>query len=88
MNIHVGVYVRYSGVTDGLRPLLEKIGNALIEEGFGCDPGKDIAKSLIVVEESTIGEYTEAKDFVESIIRNSMMVIVPTVEEEDGSASN
>lgn len=82
MNLHLGVYLRFSGPTEELRPLLEKIGTALIEEGYGSDKEADVLNSMIVVSESKFGRYEKPKDFLESVLSQGLIVVIPTKEED------
>ncbi len=89
MNIKVISYLRFSGEVEELRPLIEKIGESLIEQGYGCDEQADVLNSLIVVEHTDIGAYENPQDFVSNVIETAMIIVIPTKEkEEHGSASH
>lgn len=88
MNVHIGTYIRYSGPVEELKSLLEKIGNAVIEEGFGSDPDQDVAKSLITLENSAIYQWEDPLDFTRALIDRAIVVVVPTKEEEGSADGN
>lgn len=90
MNVRVSIYLGHTGTVASLRPLLDQIAASLVEFGLGSDGEEDAVQSIVVVEDSDRKYYDSANAFVEKIIANSLLIIVPTNqrEEDSGRANN
>jgi len=87
MNIEIRTFIRYSGTTEGLKPLLEDLGAALINNGFGSKDDDNIVKSLIVVRESEIIQWESVQQFAESLLDDSFLLVMPTDDREEHADS-
>jgi hypothetical protein len=90
MNVQVGVYLAYSGELEGLKPLIEDILDKLVANGYAVntnDPDAALS-AVVVVKESTYGEYSDGTRFLKDATKDAWLVVIPTKEEDSGEGSN
>lgn len=86
MNIGIYTYIRFSGPTTELEPLVRDFAEALVRNGFGVTD--DNLTSLIVLKETELGSFVNPSDFAKSVVRDSFGVIVPEGKEEEDDSGD
>ena len=81
MNLEVRVFFNYAGPAPELEPLLSDLTDVMLAHGYGTEWETDALNSLIVLRESDVTNYDHPEDFVKSVMKNTLSIIVPTKEE-------